>query len=175
MSKKRHEELKQILAEHDYNYHVLDKPVITDYEYDQLYTELLKLEQTEKNLDLSDSPSQRVGGKVLDSFTKVAHRVPMLSLANSYSPEDIFEFDERVKKFLNTDKDIEYFCELKFDGLSMEIIYENGQLVRALTRGDGSVGEDVTENIKTIKTIPLKISKGPEAVSYTHLTLPTKA
>ncbi|MGE5086894.1 MAG: NAD-dependent DNA ligase LigA [Bacillota bacterium] len=164
MSKKRHEELKKILAEHDYNYYVIDKPTITDYEYDQLFAELLKIEKSEKNLDLSDSPSQRVGGKVLDSFTKVAHRIPMLSLANSYSPEDIFDFDERVKKFLNTDKDVEYFCELKFDGLSMEIVYENGQLVRALTRGDGSVGEDVTENIKTIKSIPLKISHGPEVL-----------
>ncbi|MFM6926869.1 MAG: NAD-dependent DNA ligase LigA [Bdellovibrio sp.] len=162
MSKKRHEQLKKILAEHDYNYYVIDRPTITDYEYDQLFAELLKIEKSEKDLDLSDSPSQRVGGKVLDSFTKVAHRVPMLSLANSYSPEDIFDFDERVKKFLNTDKAIEYFCELKFDGLSMEIIYENGQLVRALTRGDGSVGEDVTENIKTIKSIPLKLSNGPE-------------
>jgi len=162
MSKKRHEELKKILAEHDYSYYVIDKPTITDYEYDQLFAELLKIEKSEKDLDLSDSPSQRVGGRVLDSFSKVSHRVPMLSLANSYSPEDIFSFDERVKKFLNTEKDIEYFCELKFDGLSMEIIYENGQLVRALTRGDGSVGEDVTENIKTIKSIPLKLSKGPE-------------
>ncbi|MBO9665740.1 MAG: NAD-dependent DNA ligase LigA [Bdellovibrio sp.] len=162
MSKKRHEELKKVIAEHDYNYYVLDKPTITDYEYDQLFNELLKLEKSDKNLDLSDSPSQRVGGKVLDSFKKVPHRIPMLSLSNSYSPEDIFEFDERIKKFLNTDKEVEYFCELKFDGLSMEIIYENGQLVRALTRGDGAVGEDVTENIKTIKSIPLKLKSSPE-------------
>lgn len=162
MSKKRHEELKKIIAEHDHNYYVMDRPSITDYEYDQLFDELLKLEKSEKGLDLSDSPSQRVGGKVLDSFSKVPHRIPMLSLANSYSPEDIFEFDERIKKFLSSDKEVEYFCELKFDGLSMEIIYENGQLVRALTRGDGTVGEDVTENIKTIKSIPLKIKKAPE-------------
>ncbi|WP_413559252.1 NAD-dependent DNA ligase LigA [Bdellovibrio sp. HCB209] len=162
MSKKRHEELKKIIAEHDHHYYVMDRPTITDYDYDQLFEELLKLEKSEKNLDLSDSPSQRVGGKVLDSFSKVPHRIPMLSLANSYSPEDIFEFDERVKKFLNTEDEIEYFCELKFDGLSMEIIYENGQLVRALTRGDGAVGEDVTENIKTIKSIPLKLKGAPE-------------
>ncbi|UYL10500.1 NAD-dependent DNA ligase LigA [Bdellovibrio sp. SKB1291214] len=162
MSKKRHEELKKIIAEHDHNYYVMDRPSITDYEYDQLFDELLKIEKAEKGLDLSDSPSQRVGGKVLDSFSKVPHRIPMLSLANSYSPEDIFEFDERIKKFLSSDKDVEYFCELKFDGLSMEIIYENGQLVRALTRGDGTVGEDVTENIKTIKSIPLKLKKAPE-------------
>ncbi|MEK2689478.1 NAD-dependent DNA ligase LigA [Bdellovibrio sp. GT3] len=162
MSKKRHEELKKIITEHDYNYYVMDRPSITDYEYDQLFDELLSLEKATKGLDLSDSPSQRVGGKVLESFLKAPHRMPMLSLANSYSPEDIFDFDERIKKFLSSDKDVEYFCELKFDGLSMEIIYENGQLVRALTRGDGAVGEDVTENIKTIKSIPLKIKNAPE-------------
>jgi DNA ligase (NAD+) len=162
MSKKRHEELKKIIAEHDHNYYVMDRPSITDYEYDQLFDELLKIEKSEKGLDLSDSPSQRVGGKVLESFTKATHRLPMLSLANSYSPEDIFEFDERIKKFMSSDKEVEYLCELKFDGLSMEIIYENGQLVRALTRGDGTVGEDVTENIKTIKSIPLKLKNAPE-------------
>lgn len=163
-AKNRHEELKSIIAEHDHAYHVLDKPVISDYEYDKLFTELLKLEATEEGLDLTDSPSQRVGGKPLEVFSKVAHRVPMLSLANSYSPEDIFDFDERIKKFLKSDKEIEYFCELKFDGLSMELVYENGTLVRALTRGDGTVGEDVTQNIKTIKSIPLKLGKGAPEV-----------
>lgn len=158
MSKKRHEELKKIISEHDHNYHVLDKPTITDYEYDQLFNELLELEKSTKGLDLSDSPSQRVGGTVLEGFAKAQHRLPMLSLANSYSPEDIFEFDERVKKFLNTEEPVEYLCELKFDGLSMELIYEKGQLVRAITRGDGTVGEDVTHNIKTIKSIPLKLA-----------------
>lgn len=158
MSKKRHAELKKIISEHDHSYHVLDKPTITDYEYDQLFNELLALEKTEKDLDLSDSPSQRVGGTVLEGFIKAQHRLPMLSLANSYSPEDIFEFDERIKKFLNSDQPVEYLCELKFDGLSMELIYENGHLVRAITRGDGTVGEDVTHNIKTIKSIPLKLN-----------------
>ncbi len=162
--KERHEELKEIIAGHDHSYHVLDKPTITDYEYDQLFTELLNLEKTSSDLDVSDSPSQRVGGNVLDSFKKENHRLPMLSLGNSYSPEDIFDFDERVKKFLKTENEIEYFCELKFDGLSMELVYENGQLVRALTRGDGTIGEDVTQNIKTIKSIPLKLAtkKVPE-------------
>ncbi|QDK36148.1 NAD-dependent DNA ligase LigA [Bdellovibrio sp. NC01] len=163
-AKNRHEELKSIIAKHDHAYHVLDKPIISDFEYDQLFTELLKLEATEEGLDLTDSPSQRVGAKPLEVFSKVAHRVPMLSLANSYSPEDIFDFDERIKKFLKTDKEIEYFCELKFDGLSMELVYENGNLVRALTRGDGTVGEDVTQNIKTIKSIPLKLGKGAPEV-----------
>jgi DNA ligase (NAD+) len=157
MSKIRHEELKKIIAEHDYNYYVADKPLISDYEYDQLFSELLKLEKSEPNLDLSDSPSQRVGGKPLDAFEKVSHRRPMISLANSYSPEDILEFDERVKKFLKTEVPVEYLAEPKFDGLSMELVYEAGFLVRAITRGDGTTGEDVTQNIKTIKCIPLKL------------------
>lgn len=158
MSKSRHEELKKIITEHDHKYYVLDKPIITDYEYDQLFAELLKIEKAEKNLNLNDSPSQRVGGKVLEVFEKVAHRKPMLSLSNSYSSEDIFDFDQRIKKFLNQDKEIEYFCELKFDGLSMEIVYENGVLTRALTRGDGTVGEDVTANLRTIRSVPLKLT-----------------
>lgn len=159
MSKKRHEELKKIISEHDYNYHVLDKPKISDFEYDKLFSELLEIEKSSANLDLSDSPSQKVGGSVLSAFEKVAHRQPMLSLSNSYSAEDIFEFDERVKKFLKSEDEIEYLCELKFDGLSMELIYENGSFVRAITRGDGSIGEDVTNNIRTIKAIPLKLSQ----------------
>lgn len=158
MSKKRHEELKKIISEHDRSYYLLDKPTISDYEYDQLYAELIKIEHSEKNLDLSDSPSQRIGGGILDGFEKAAHRMPMLSLSNSYSPEDIFDFDERVKKILNTEADVAYFCEPKFDGLSMEIIYENGLITRALTRGDGTVGEDVTQNIKTVRSIPLRLA-----------------
>lgn len=158
MSKKRHEELKKIISEHDYHYHVLDKPVITDFEYDQLFSELLKLEAAEPNLDKSDSPSQRVGSVPLAAFEKVAHRKPMLSLANSYSTNDILAFDERIKKFLNTEDGVSYFAEPKFDGLSMELVYENGFLTRAITRGDGFVGEDVTQNIKTIKSIPLRLN-----------------
>lgn len=164
MSKKRHEELKKIISEHDYNYHVLDKPSITDYDYDQLFTELLELEKKSDKLDLSNSPSQRVGGAVLSAFEKVPHRIPMLSLQNSYSPEDIFEFDARIKKFLSSEEEVEYLCELKFDGLSMELIYEKGQLFRAITRGDGSVGEDVTNNIRTIKSIPLNLGKKAPAL-----------
>lgn len=165
MSKKRHEELKKIISQHDYSYYVLDRPTITDYEYDQLFSELLELEKKDKNLDLSDSPSQRVGATPLDAFEKASHRTPMLSLANSYSPEDIVDFDERIKKFLNSDDDVEYLCEPKFDGLSMELIYENGHFVKALTRGDGAVGEDVTQGVRTIKSIPLKLAtKNPPAL-----------
>ncbi|MFP5518641.1 MAG: NAD-dependent DNA ligase LigA [Bdellovibrionia bacterium] len=157
MSKSRYEELKNLIAEHDYNYHVLDKPQISDFEYDRLFDELKKLEQENPAWVSDDSPTKRVGAKPLDIFEKVSHRQPMLSLSNSYSVEDIFEFDERLKKFLKSEEEIEYFAEPKFDGLSMELVYEDGILVRALTRGDGSVGEDVTQNVKTIRSIPLKL------------------
>lgn len=165
MSKKRHEELKKLIAHHDYLYHVMDNPEITDFEYDKIFGELLEIERKNADLDISDSPSQRVGAKPLSAFEKAPHRIPMLSLANSYSPEDIFDFDERVKKFLGTAEEIEYLCEPKFDGLSMELIYENGRFVRALTRGDGAVGEDVTQNIRTIKSLPLKLAaKSPPSL-----------
>lgn len=158
---KRHQELKKIIHHHNELYHEKDQPQISDYEYDQLFADLLKLESENAGLDVSDSPSQRVGGPAIDQFKKIPHRKPMLSLSNSYSAEDLIEFDERVKKFLRFEKEstetIEYFSELKLDGLSMELIYENGILARALTRGDGLVGEDVTHNIKTIKSIPLKL------------------
>lgn len=155
MKNLRHQELKKIISHHDHLYHVLDKPEISDFEYDQLFAELIEIEKNVPSLDLIDSPSQRVGGQQLDGFKKVPHRTPMLSLSNSYSVEDILMFDERSKKFLGNASEIEYFCEPKFDGLSMEIIYINGTLHQAITRGDGSVGEDVTQNIKTIKSIPL--------------------
>ena len=154
---KRHKELKRLIHHHNELYHTHDKPEISDFEYDKLFDELLELEKNNKGLDLSDSPSIRVGGEAISAFQKVPHRKPMLSLQNSYSTEDILDFDVRVKKFLRSEEPVEYFAELKLDGLSMELVYENGILVRALTRGDGTVGEDVTHNIKTIKSIPLKL------------------
>ena len=157
-AEKKHQKLKELIRHHDHLYYVLDRPEVTDFEYDQLLAELFALEAAHPELSLSDSPSQRVGGAALDVFKKVPHRVQMLSLANSYSPEDLFEFDARVKKVLGSENDVEYFCELKFDGLAIELIYEKGHLVQALTRGDGSVGEDVTHNIKTVKAIPLVLS-----------------
>lgn len=157
----RHEELKALIRHHDSLYHIQDKPEISDFDYDQLFNELNQLEADNKGLDVSDSPTQRVGGEAIAVFRKAPHRKAMLSLANSYSPDDIIDFSDRVKKFLRFEKDstekIEYFAELKLDGLSMELVYENGVLVRALTRGDGLIGEDVTHNVKTIKTIPLKL------------------
>lgn len=153
----RHSELKKIIEHHNHMYHVLDQPEISDQDYDHLFNELLALEKKYPDLDLSDSPSQRTGANPLDAFEKIAHRKPMISLANSYSAADILEFDERIKKFLKSNDEIAYFCEPKLDGLAIELIYEDGLLVRALTRGDGSVGEDVTHNIRTIKSIPLRI------------------
>lgn len=157
--RRQHEQLKLLIRQHDHAYHVLDQPTISDYEYDQHYTELKTLEEKYPDLDVTDSPTQKVGGLVLDIFQKVPHRLPMLSLANSYSPEDIMEFDGRVRKFLREDDHfrIDYYCEPKFDGLALEIVYENGSLKKAITRGDGLVGEDVTHNVKTIPSVPLKL------------------
>ncbi|MFN8944175.1 MAG: NAD-dependent DNA ligase LigA, partial [Pseudobdellovibrionaceae bacterium] len=156
---RKHETLKSIVRGHDHAYHVLDLPKIPDFEYDKLFSELKQMEESYTGLNLADSPTQKVGGAVLDAFKKVSHRVPMLSLSNSYSPEDLLEFDLRVKKFLReTDGfQMDYFCEPKFDGLALELIYEKGLLIRAITRGDGLIGEEVTHNVKTIPSIPLKL------------------
>lgn len=155
--KARYEELIEEIQIHDTNYHVLDRPTISDREYDKLFEELKSIENAHPELVSERSPTQRVGGAALDKFKKVPHRKPMLSLQNSYSPEDILAFDKRAKKVLGSDADIEYFCELKLDGLAIELIYENGSLTGALTRGDGTIGEDVLSNIRTIKSIPLKL------------------
>lgn len=154
---KRHETLKDFIRHHDYLYYVVNRPTIDDLAYDEAFSELLELEKKHPELNTSDSPSQRVGGEPQDIFKKATHRLPMLSLSNSYSPEDIVEFDSRVKKFLKTDQEIEYFCELKFDGLSIELVYEDGRLAKAITRGDGIIGEDVTHNIRKIRQIPLAL------------------
>jgi DNA ligase (NAD+) len=155
--KKKYFLLKQQIAEHDYKYYVQDKPNISDFEYDQLYSELLKIEKNHPDWITPDSPSQRITGKVLESFSKIQHRIPMISLANSYSPDELIEFDERVKKILNTTENIKYYAEPKYDGLAIELIYEDGLFVGGSTRGDGITGENVFENLKTIKSIPLRL------------------
>ncbi|MCB0393826.1 MAG: NAD-dependent DNA ligase LigA [Bdellovibrionales bacterium] len=154
----RVKKLREQIQDHDYRYYVLEQPSITDRQYDLLFAELQELESTHPELITPESPTQRVSGIAVDKFEKAEHRVPMLSLQNSYSPEDIEAFDERVKKFLETSKSVEYFCQVKLDGLALELVYEKGSFVRALTRGDGLVGEDVTQNVKTIRAIPLKIA-----------------
>ncbi len=154
----RIEALRDLIRTHDYSYYVLDQPTVTDFEYDKLYAELLELEKKHPEFVTKDSPTQRIGAEPLPFFSKIQHRLPMLSLQNSYSIDEIREFDERVKRFLQTNEKVEYFCEPKFDGLAIELIYEHGHLVRALTRGDGETGEDVTQNIRTIRAIPLKLA-----------------
>lgn len=154
----RMEKLRAEIRKHDYQYHVLDQPMMSDREYDQLFDDLLQLEKAHPELVTLDSPTQRVGAKPLDAFEKQAHRLPMLSLSNTYSPEEIHEFDERVRKFLQTDEPVCYFCEPKFDGLAIELIYENGVLTGAITRGDGAVGENVISNVRTIRALPQRLN-----------------
>ena len=155
-ARKEIEELVKDLNYHCYRYHVLDSPVISDAEYDRLYFRLKDLEEEYRYI-LPDSPTQRVGAPPLDKFEKVKHTEPMLSLDNAFSYEDIEEFDKRIKRLLKTDEDIEYTVEPKYDGLAIELTYRNGLLYKASTRGDGYEGEDVTRNIRTIKSVPMKI------------------
>ncbi len=164
-AKIRIEELRKQIRQHDYSYYVLDRPVVSDRDYDHHFEELKRLEMEFPDLLAPDSPTQRVSGVAVDRFEKIPHRMPMLSLSNSYSPEEILDFDARIKKFLGSEKEIEYFCDLKFDGLAMELVYEEGVLVRALTRGDGFVGENVISNIRTIKSIPLRLQGSPKSAT----------
>lgn len=156
-------ELKDQLNDHNYRYYVLAQPVISDYEFDKLLEELIRLEKEYPAFLTSDSPSQRVGGAVTKEFRTVKHRYPMLSLGNTYSEDELREFEERVIKLLPGEK-IEFVCELKFDGVAIGLTYQKGKLVQALTRGDGVQGDDVTSNVKTIRSIPLKLhgSNWPE-------------
>ncbi len=154
--KKRMEELEIIIEEANYNYHTLDNPTISDYEYDKYLHELKDLEEKYPHLKSKTTPTQKVGGVVLDKFKKVTHREPMMSLSNAFNFDDLISFDERIKK---EGFDVTYDVELKIDGLAITLLYENGILMEALTRGDGITGEDVTENIKTIKTVPLRLKE----------------
>lgn len=153
---KRMRELAEIINYHDHKYYVENNPEVSDYEYDQLATELKNLEQKFPKLTLPDSPTQRVSGKAVREFPVVEHKVPMLSLDNSYSADDLKDFDSRVRKWLGNEP-VEYVVELKIDGLGIALLYENGALTRGATRGDGIKGEDVSSNIKTIRSIPLKL------------------
>jgi DNA ligase (NAD+) len=156
--------LSKQLEQHNYNYYVLDNPTISDYDFDQLLEELMALEKQFPEFLSPNSPSQRVGGQITKEFKSVKHQYAMLSLSNSYNQEDLLDFDRRVREGLGItaigglfDEGIDYVCELKFDGLSISLIYENGKLTQAITRGDGVQGDDVTTNAKTIKSIPLQL------------------
>lgn len=149
--------LRQIINEHNYRYYVLDDPNVSDAEFDTLFLQLKKLEEQHPELITSDSPTQRVGAQPLKAFAEVRHGMPMLSLENAFSEEDVAAFNQRVQDRLDTTQSIEYVCEPKLDGLAVSILYENGILTRAATRGDGETGEDITENIRTINMIPLHL------------------
>ena len=151
--------LRDQLNDHNYRYYVLDDPLISDSEYDQLFRELQKLETDNPNLITEDSPTRRVGAEPLSSFGSWTHRMPMLSLANAMNEDELAAFDTRVKKGLDTEKDLEYMAEPKLDGLAVELVYENGFFVNGSTRGDGITGEDITQNLKTITAIPLSLRK----------------
>ncbi len=160
-AKKRIDELTDTINYHNYRYYMLEDPVISDFEFDRLSKELAALENTYPQYVREDSPSKRVGGAVSEKFGQVRHNIPMLSLDNTYSRDEVAEFDAKIKRFLGypAAEEIEYECELKFDGLAVELIYKDGIFMQGSTRGDGVTGEDVTANLKTINTIPLKLQK----------------
>ena len=145
------------LSRHAHAYYVLDNPVIPDAEYDAMFRELQQLEAAHPELIRPDSPTQRVGGEPLPEFSQVRHDVPMLSINNGFSHDDILNFDRRVREGLEYTAEVDYACELKFDGLAINLRYEHGLLVQAATRGDGATGEDVTANIRTVRSLPLKL------------------
>lgn len=149
--------LREIINEHNYRYYVLDDPQVPDAEYDRLFRELQGLEASHPELVTEDSPTRRVGANAETSFAEVVHRIPMLSLDNAFSDDELRDFDRRIRDRLKTDKRIEYVCEPKLDGLAVSLHYEHGVLTRAATRGDGYAGEDITANIRTIPSVPLKL------------------
>jgi DNA ligase (NAD+) len=155
--------LREQIDRHNYRYYVLDDPEVTDAEYDRLMRRLEALERDHPELLTPDSPTQRVGAKPSEKFAVVVHRKPMLSLANAMDADEMFKFDQRIKRFLKNDGDVEYVAEVKLDGLAVELVYEDGRLTTGSTRGDGLNGEDVTPNIRTIKSIPLRLLKPARA------------
>ncbi|ELG1310817.1 NAD-dependent DNA ligase LigA, partial [Listeria monocytogenes] len=152
-----YEELINILDQYSYDYYVIDNPTVEDAEYDQKMQELLKIEEAHPEWVTPESPSKRVGGEVLEGFKKVAHDTPMLSLANAFNQEDLADFDRRIRDKVGDD--IAYMCELKIDGLAVSLQYENGKYKQGATRGDGTIGEDITANLRTIRSIPMKLQK----------------
>ncbi len=155
-ARERIEKLRREIEEHNHNYYVLNKPVISDFEYDLLLNELDTLEKKFPEFITEDSPTRRVGSDLTEEFRQYEHKYPMLSLGNTYNEEELRDFNARVEKAAGSP--VEYVCELKFDGASISITYRNRILFRALTRGDGTTGDDVTLNVKTIRSIPLRIT-----------------
>src|SRR5579863_7527472 len=158
IAEKKIEALREKIRHHEYLYYVLDNPEISDLDFDKLMRQLKDLEAEHPALLAPDSPTQRVGGKPREGFVKVRHSSPMLSLDNTYNEEELRDWERRVHE-LTGRQEVDYVCELKLDGMSLALIYEDGRLMRGITRGDGSVGEDVTLNIRTVRSIPLSIDK----------------
>lgn len=167
--KEKIETLRKLLHQYNYEYHVLDKPSISDYEYDKLFNELVALEQENPQYFDPNSPTQRVGGEVLDRFEKHEHSIPMYSLGNAFSKEDLEAFDQRIARSFS---EYEYVVEMKIDGLAISLEYENGQFIRATTRGNGLVGEDVTSNIRVIDSIPLHLNKPVDLIVRGEVFMP---
>src|SRR5580765_4913957 len=157
-AEKNIEVLRDKIRHHEYLYYVLDNPEISDQEFDRLMQQLKEIEAEHPKLITPDSPTQRVGGKPREGFVKVRHSSPMLSLDNTYNEEELRNWERRVHE-LSGRKDVDYVCELKLDGMSLALIYEDGKLVRGVTRGDGSIGEDVTLNVRTVRSVPLSVPK----------------
>lgn len=157
IAQERVHELHELLNQYNYEYHVLDKPSVPDAEYDRLLRELIQLEEEFPELKTGDSPTVRVGGQVLDSFQKVEHQIPMLSLGNAFNEQDLRDFDRRARQAVGDS--ISYVCELKIDGLAVSLRYEQGRFIQGSTRGDGTIGEDITVNLKTIRSIPLRLKQ----------------
>ena len=153
-AKKEIEQLKEQIREHNYLYYVENNPKISDYEFDQLLKRLEFLESKYPSLITSDSPTQRVGGQILEGFSTITHQTPMLSLANTYNPDELREFDTRVQKQVGN---VSYVIEPKIDGAGVSLVYKDGVLLYGITRGDGIKGDNITQNLKTIKSIPLKL------------------
>ncbi|MFT6738297.1 MAG: DNA ligase (NAD+), partial [Kangiellaceae bacterium] len=151
------DKIKTTIENYNYQYYVLDDPSVPDIEYDRLMQEVIAIEKTYPSLSSPDSPSQKVGGAALAKFDQIQHEIPMLSLDNGFADEDLRAFEQRIKDRLNTSVTIEFACEPKLDGLAVSILYENGVLKQAATRGDGQVGENITANVKTIANVPLRL------------------
>jgi len=170
---KRAKELRNQLNQYSYEYYVKDDPSVEDFVYDSLYQELVEIENNHPELVSEDSPTQRVGGRVLEGFEKVEHDIPLYSLNDVFNKEDIIAFDKRVQKALS--RQVSYTCELKIDGLSVSLRYENGKLVQGATRGDGTVGEDITENLRTVRSIPLQLKNSVSLEARGECYMPKKS
>ena len=157
-AKKRMEQLYDDIETHNHRYYVLDDPLISDEEYDALMRELVQLEKDYPQWKKKHSPTERVGGEPLPHFTKVEHEIPMLSLGNAFNEQELRDFDRRVRQGL-AGEDVQYVCELKIDGLAVSLTYREGEFFRGATRGDGTVGEDISHNLKTIRSIPLSLKQ----------------